>query len=209
MVSEYALLAVAAVAAVAVLVAAAIGVGYLLWLGERLFAIPGIVVHEFAHKRACDLVGVTVVEVVYFRLGDPAGYVRHEQPARYRDTFVISVAPFLVNTLIAFTVFLALAALVETIGDPGTTPAWSIATGIGLAWFGLSIGVSAFPSTGDANTLWTRSRSEWRRSPIVLLGIPVVVVIYVVNLLSWLWADLFYAVGLLLCASWLVGIGPI
>ncbi|AGB30251.1 hypothetical protein C488_05217 [Natrinema pellirubrum DSM 15624] len=203
-----------ALAVVVVVLAWIAGAGHLVSLPFRLAAAPGTVVHEFAHKRACDLVGVPVVEVEYFRLGSPAGYVRHGQPDRYRETFVISVAPFLVNTALSFVAFLALAAVATTAADSrssleallelvevlggASTP--TLALAIGLGWIGLAVGAKAFPSFGDANTLWTRSRAEWRRSPIVLLGVPVVVAIYVVNVLSWLWADLLYAVGIAIVA---------
>ncbi|OVE83869.1 metalloprotease family protein [Natronolimnobius baerhuensis] len=196
---------------VVVLTFAVIGIGTMLWIAVRLFSIPGVVVHEFAHESACQLVGVRVLEVVYFRFGDPAGYVRHEQPARYRETFVICVAPFLVNTAVALVTFLGLAVVVGTLEEPVSlervlsAPRETLLAGFGLAWLGLSVGMAAFPSTGDANQLWTRSRLEWKRSPLVLLGLPVVVVIYVVNVLSWLWADVLYALALLVLAFSLVG----
>jgi len=201
--------AVAAVGAIVALTALVVGISTLLWLLVRLFTIPGVVVHEFAHKQACDLVGVPVVEVVYFRFGDPAGYVRHSQPDRYREAFVVSVAPFLVNTVVAFAAFLGLAALVSTTGDPWAAASETVAIAAVLGWFGFSIGMHAFPSTGDANTLWRRSRLEWRQSPTVLLGIPVVIVIYVANLLSWLWADVLYAIGLGILAFSVVGTVPV
>ncbi|SER26830.1 metalloprotease family protein [Natrinema salaciae] len=207
------------VAFVVVVLAWLAGVGHLLSIPFRLAAAPGTVVHEFAHKQACDLVGVPVVEVKYFGLGNPPGYVRHGHPERYRETFVISVAPFLVNTVISFVTFLGLAVVVTTAVDGRSPPLGlpellevlrsvsitTLALAIGLGWVGLAVGVKAFPSFGDANTLWTRSRAEWRRSPIVLVGIPVVVAIYVVNILSWLWADLLYAVGIGIVAFAVVG----
>ncbi|MXV64614.1 DUF3267 domain-containing protein [Natronorubrum sp. JWXQ-INN-674] len=210
------LLVAAVVLVIAVLATALVGVGTLLWMGVQLLALPGVAVHEYAHKRACDLVGVPVLEVVYFRFGTPAGYVRHAQPDRYRESFVISVAPFLVNTVVSLAAFLGLAALAATGGAdvlsvselPGAMEAPSreeIALALGLGWLGLSVGMQAFPSTGDANTLWRRSRAEWRRSPVVLLGIPVVFVIYVANLLSWLWADVLYALALGVAAFYAVG----
>ena len=217
MAAEYALLAVAVVAVLALATTAVVGLGYVLSIAYSLFTIPGVVVHEFAHKQACDLAGVPVLEAVYFRFGDPPGYVRHHQPDRYRTSFVISVAPFLVNTAVALAAFLGLAALVSATGHGGTSPSdWleavetvsreTLAAGLLLAWLGFSVGMHAFPSTGDARTLWTRSRAEWRRSPVVLLGIPVVVVIYIANLLSWLWADVFYALALALAAFAVVGL---
>ena len=171
----------------------------------QLITFPGVVVHEFAHKKACDYLGVPVGDVVYFQLGSPAGYVQHLEPERYRDSFVIGVAPFLINTILAFTLFLGLATLTIAGGSDGVAPSAAGVPGLVLLWLGISVGMHSFPSTGDANTLWNRSRAEWREAPIVLVGVPIVVVIYVVNLLSRLWADLFYAIGLLLLAAMVVG----
>lgn len=176
-----------------------------------LLTIPGVVVHEFAHKKACDLMGVPVVDVAYFRLGAPAGYVQHREPDRYRQSFVVSIAPFLLNTVLAFCLFVALAIVVRSsgileggVGLETALPGEEIvAAVVVLGWLGFSIGSQAFPSTGDAKTLWTRSRSEWRRSPAVLLGIPFVIAIYVANLLSWFFLDTLYALGLLALAAWL------
>ncbi|QFU82459.1 metalloprotease family protein [Natronorubrum aibiense] len=213
------LVAVAVVFALTVLAIAVIGIGTLCWVGLQLLTLPGVVVHEFAHKQACDLVGVPVIEVAYFRFGDPPGYVRHAHPDQYRKSFVISVAPFLVNTVVSFAAFFALAVLVtavvgnhvsvDLLAGLETASSEMLVLAVVLGWLGLSVGIQAFPSTGDANTLWVRSRSEWRRSPIVLLGVPVVLVIYVANLLSWLWADVFYALALGVTAFYAVSVLPI
>ncbi|ELZ01900.1 hypothetical protein C482_05912 [Natrialba chahannaoensis JCM 10990] len=201
----------------AIIAAAIAGLGTVLWIVLQLAAAPGVVVHEFAHAIACRLIGVRIHEVVYFRFGEPAGYVRHEQPERYHNAFVIGVAPFLVNTVVAFGALLAFADLVTTTGivtpsngvfpavDPGAASRELLVGAVALAWLGLAIGVHAFPSTGDANALWAQTRTRWRRSPLVLLGIPFVLVVYVVSLLSWLWADVLYAIGLLLLAFAVVG----
>ncbi|MCU4743893.1 DUF3267 domain-containing protein [Natronoglomus mannanivorans] len=180
-----------------------VGFGFVL----ALFSLPGVVVHEFAHKKACDWIGVPVVDVVYFRFENPPGYVRHVEPDRYRASFVISVAPFLVNTVVALAAFAGLAWLVHSI-ETGSLEAASrkgVVAAAVLCWVGTSVGVHAFPSTGDANTLWTRARAEWLRSPVVILGLPFVVLIYVANLLSRLYLDTLYAIGLLLLAWYAVG----
>ncbi|AGB38192.1 DUF3267 domain-containing protein [Natronococcus occultus] len=181
------------------------GLGVLLRIAVHLFAFPGVVVHEFAHATACRLVGVRVIEAVYFRFGNPPGYVRHATPDRYRQSVVISVAPFLLNTVAAVAAFVGAVLVVAAAGGVRTAPLeYAIASGV-LGWIGLSIGMAAFPSTTDARTLWTRSRREWRRSPVVLLGLPIVALIYVVNVLSWLWAHVLYAVGLFVLALVTVG----
>lgn len=194
--------------AVAVIALGMVGFNVLSRFAVRLLAIPGVVVHEVAHKQTCDLVGVPVQEVKYVGLGDPPGYVRHGQPERYRTLFAISVAPFVANTAVAFAAFLGLALLVRTTGGI-TASRETLAAGLVLGWLGVAVGAHAFPSTGDARGLWKRSRAEWRRSPIVLLGVPAVVAIYAVNLLSRLWVDVLYAVGLGILAFRIVGAGPL
>ncbi|WP_408957096.1 DUF3267 domain-containing protein [Natrinema sp. 74] len=190
-----------ALAVIVVAIGVAVTAG---WYLVRLGTAPGIVVHEAAHVLACRLVGVPVYDVKFFGFGVPAGYVRHGEPARYRRLFAISVAPFVVNTVAAFAAFSWLAVLVKT-GDVRASSGMLVMA-IVSGWLGLSVGMQAFPSTGDARALWDRSRSEWRRSPVVLLGLPVIVVIYVANLLSWVWADVCYALGLGIAAFALVGV---
>lgn len=174
-----------------------------------LLTFPGVIVHEFAHKKLCDYYSIPVLETVYFRLGNPAGYVRHAKPKRYRQAFAISVAPFLINTLVALALFTVAAALwgrPETLGL--RTDDLGIAGGL-VVWLGFSVGMHAFPSTGDAQSIWNRSQVEWRAAPMTLLGLPFVVIIYVANLLSILWFDAIYAFALLGASLFVVGSIPV
>lgn len=157
-----------------------------------LLTFPGVVVHEFAHKSCCDWRGVPTGEVVYFQLGNPAGYVQHAEPRRFRDASVISVAPFVVNSGLAVAAFVALMVLFlsESGVFAGTAGAYL------LIWFGFSVGMHAFPSNGDAKNLWVRTRKDWRDAPAVLLSLPVVILVYLANLLSFLWFDAIYTLGL-------------
>lgn len=183
--------------------------GALVGLWITLLTFPGVIVHEFAHKLACDRARVPVLDVCYFRIGNPAGYVLHAQPKRYRQSFAISVAPFFVNTVLAFAFLLGYAWLDATTAGIWSSSTETQASSILLLWLGISVGIHAFPSTGDANTLWSRSRAEWRTTPTVLLGVPIVVLIYVANLLSRLYLDVFYAIclwlGALAAAGVLIG----
>ncbi len=55
--------------------------------------------HEWAHKFFCVRAGVRVLEVKYFQFDDKiAGYVRHEEPSNFWQSFLISFGPLLVNT---------------------------------------------------------------------------------------------------------------
>lgn len=173
-----------------------------------LLTFPGVVVHELAHEKLCNALGVPVFEVTYFRLGNPAGYVLHGEPARYRDAFAISVAPFLVNTVLALALFGAVATAWGRPDGMGLVTDELGVAGWVLLWLGFSVGMHAFPSTGDAGEIWRRSRAEWRTAPLTLLGLPFVLVIYVANVLSILWFDAIYAFGLLVAASLVVTAVP-
>lgn len=75
------------------------------WL-ISLLTFPGVIVHEWAHKKFCDWNGVKVEKVVYFRFGNPAGYVMHEEPKKYNQIFWISAGPLIINSVL--TIFLGM-----------------------------------------------------------------------------------------------------
>ncbi|HEY3272879.1 MAG TPA: DUF3267 domain-containing protein [Methanocella sp.] len=146
---------------------------------------PGVILHEWSHKFFCDRAGIPVYEVKYFRFGNPAGYVRHGEVTRYRDAFLITIAPFIVNTLCAIAMFIVPALNVDaTLKIP-------------FIWLGLSFAIHAFPSDGDAGSLWAHSKRMWRKNPVALIGFPLVIIIMLVNLLRFFWIDLIYGVVLL------------
>lgn len=154
----------------------------LLGLVVTWVTFPGVVLHEWSHKFFCDRVEVPVYEVKYFRFGDPAGYVRHGEVTRYGDAFLITIAPFIINSIVALLMFML--------------PAFKV-TGIFnlfFVWLGVSFAMHAFPSDGDAKHIWERSKSVWRQNPVALLGFPLVIIIRIANLLRMFWFDLIYAV---------------
>jgi hypothetical protein len=160
------------------------------WL-LQLATFPGVVVHELSHELFCRLFGVRVVKVCYFRFGSPAGYVVHETPREVSHHIWISVGPFIVNTTAG-----ALVALPATVPMPflHLHRPWNYV----LAWLGVSIAMHAFPSTGDAKSIW---RGLWsKRAPILarLAGVPIVLVIYLGALGSFFWLDIAYGVGVAL-----------
>jgi hypothetical protein len=65
-----------------------------------LLTFPGVIIHEMAHMLFCRLSKVAVLDVCYFRFGNPAGYVMHEEPPNFGSAFLISVGPFIVNSLL-------------------------------------------------------------------------------------------------------------
>jgi len=160
------------------------------WL-IAILTFPGIIVHEWAHKFFCDRANVPVYKTCYFRLGNPAGYVIHGSVDSYRKTLIISIAPFIINTSTALLIF-----LIAIDASPG------IITYL-LYWLGISVAMHSFPSSGDADSLWSHTKTAWRSNPLALFGFPVVGLMKLAAMLSALWFDLLYAVGLLVLIAFL------
>ena len=163
------------------------------WLIATL-TFPGVIVHELAHQLFCRLFRVAVLEVCYFRFGNPSGFVVHEPPRTAGQNILIGIGPFLVNSILSPLIMLPVV-VNHTLGGRDFSPHELL-----LAWLGLSVGMHAFPSTGDAASIW---RSVWEPgSSLVarLISLPLVVLIYLGALGSVIWLDLIYGllVGLYL-----------
>jgi len=154
------------------------------WL-IALLTFPGIILHEWAHKFFCDRTHVKVLKTCYFRFGNPAGYVIHGPVNSYGKAFLIATAPFLINT--AFSVIAFVIAVIIPLG---------VAAYI-LYWLGIATGIHAFPSSQDADMLWSQAKAAWH-NPLVWLSFPVIGLIKLGGLLRIVWFDLLYAVALLL-----------
>lgn len=155
-----------------------------------LFTCPGIVVHELAHQLFCRLYKVPVFEVVYFQFGkNPAGYVLHERVNNKWHGMMISVGPFIINTILGALIALPASLPVFTFHDPGPLD-------ILLIYLGVSIAMHAFPSTGDANSIWQSMKEEDTPMLVKIIGYPVVGLIYLGSLGSFFWLDLAYGIGI-------------
>lgn len=158
---------------------------------------PGVIVHEHAHKMACQWRNIRIHEVNYFS-ADGSGYVRHETPRSFPDTLAISTAPFIVNTLLSVALYtVAVSLYVGATFLEGTVPPdYSQTVTIGIGWLGLSIGWHAIPSFGDTGNIWHGAKREWRSSTLALFALPLVAFLYLGNLLKFLWFDALYSLAL-------------
>lgn len=159
-----------------------------MWIPGILVAVatfPGVILHEYAHKKVCELVGLRVFEVKYFRLGNPAGYVLHEEPRTFGQALAITMAPLLINTLSEIVVLLFALILVQI-----------DTLSLFLIWLAISFGMHAIPSSHDAKSLWLYSKANWRREKKALLGFPIAAIVYLLSLAQIFWADLFYALAI-------------
>jgi Putative zincin peptidase len=153
-----------------------------------LVTFPGVIVHELAHQLFCRWFRVPVLKVCYFRVGNPAGFVIHEPPAKSYQSLFISIGPFLINTLLG-----------ALIAFPAALPV--IKFGVGdlldylLIWLGVSIAMHAIPSTEDAKSLWKSVNGPGVSSVARFLVAPIVGTIYLAALGRVFWLDLLYGVG--------------
>src|SRR5207249_8535231 len=123
------------------------------------------------------------LDVCYFRIGNPAGYVIHEKSDRFTTSFLISVGPFLVNSILCM-VFCFPAFVPLRIFDRKDPILYL------LIYLGVSIGMHAFPSTQDARGLWEAAKPAAKElNPLAILSFPIVGLIYLANIGSIFWLD--------------------
>jgi hypothetical protein len=146
---------------------------------------PGVIVHELGHKLFCNLTRTPVLEVCYFRVGTPSGYVMHQPPSSVWKSILIAVGPLFANTIIGFLIGLLAGVFLYRVRS-------LFFLGAILAWVAVSVAMHAFPSTGDARVIW---KAIWTRgAPLSprLVGTPVAAVIYLGALGSVFWLDAIY-----------------
>jgi hypothetical protein len=151
---------------------------------------PGVIVHELAHLLMCKWRGVAVFDVCFFQFKNPSGYVIHEEPKDFTSAFAISFGPFLINSLLCIAIC---APAIAPYSFFNVTDPLSMV----LMWLGISIGAHAFPSNHDAKNVWQMAKVAAKSGNVLaLISFPIVVVLFVANLLRFFWADFIYAFGI-------------
>lgn len=154
----------------------------------QIITFPGVIVHELAHQLFCRLYKVPVFKVVYFQTANPTGYVIHEKTASPIQTIMISIGPFIINTLLGALISLPASMPVFDLNNAGPLDYL-------LIYLGVSIAMHAFPSRGDAKNVLEIAKSPETPLWIRVLGYPIVGLIYVGSLGSFFWLDLIYGIG--------------
>ena len=157
-----------------------------------LLTFPGVIVHESAHLLFCRLRRVAVFDACFLRVGNPMGYVVHEKVTDFVTLWLVSAGPFLVNSVLCVLLCLPVSVPMKIFNH--TDPLSYI-----LLWLGVSIGMHAFPSTGDANNIWNAAKeAAHRKNILAILSFPLVVIIYAANIGRIFWLDYAYgaAIGL-------------
>ena len=143
----------------------------------------GVIFHEFGHKLFCNLTGVKIIKVCYFRFGNPAGYVVHKRPKKFYKSFLISVGPFISGVFFTLSFF---------------EISKSLASGLWqkyfFIWLGASVAINSFPSSVDAKALWTATNRHIRTNILAIIGYPFALLIWIANALRTVWFDVIYVV---------------
>jgi hypothetical protein len=159
-----------------------------------IVTFPGVIAHEVGHRFFCDLAGVPVYKVCYFRTGNPSGYVVHATAPSLRASFLITIGPLIVNTVlcavISFTPIISLN--LDVTDPPGVF--------LLLVWLGISIGMHAFPSAQDAENFTAAVRACGSRGLLYAVAKIFQLLVRLANVLRVVWFDFIYAVGI----AWLV-----
>jgi hypothetical protein len=155
-----------------------------------LVTFPGVIVHEAAHMFFCKLRRVAVLDMCFFRVGNPAGYIIHEEIGDFNSAFLICVGPLLINSVLCILICFPAYMPVRMFGIEHPLSYF-------LLWLGVSIGMHAFPSTHDATNLLQHAKKAVRTlNPLAVLSFPLVLLIVVANVLSIVWADCIYGLAL-------------
>ncbi|OGE31819.1 hypothetical protein A2631_01670 [Candidatus Daviesbacteria bacterium RIFCSPHIGHO2_01_FULL_44_29] len=171
------------------------------WL-ISLVTFPGVIAHEAAHRFFCDLAKVPVYRVCYFRVGNPAGFVIHGQVKSLRSSFLISVGPLIVNTLLCMLLTFSAAFPLMILNAKSYNPVFML-----IAWVGFSIGMHAFPSNEDMSGFLEQVKLTHERDFFYFVSKIFAWIIKFANMARIFWFDFIYAFAIsMLLPTLLVGI---
>lgn len=164
-----------------------------------IITFPGVIIHELAHAIFCKLMRIPIYDIKYFQFKNPVGYVMHEPTDKPIKSLLISVGPFLINTILGILIMMPVSISLIKFKEQGNL------VNIFLGWIGISILMHAFPSIGDAESL---KQSVIKNDEVSLIfkiiTFPIIGLIYIGALGSMVWLDLFYAVIVSMISSNLI-----
>lgn len=150
---------------------------------------PGVIVHEAAHMLFCKLRKVPIFDVKFFQFNmETAGYVIHAEPDDFTSSFLISIGPFILNSLLCIVICFPASLPIYLFDDMNYVS-------IFLVWLGVSMGMNAFPSPQDAEIIWEKAKKEaGNMNLLAIISFPLVILIYIANLLKVIWFDAIYGI---------------
>lgn len=155
-----------------------------------ILTFPGVVFHIFFYKFFCDIVKVGVKEVCYFQFKNPTGYVIHDTPKNFYQSFLIYLGPFILSSLFGILLYLIGIFIVKSVDNI------LVLSSLIFVWLGMCSLLHSFPSKNSAKRLFNATNSHIKNNFLAVIGYPFVILIYVAQFLSILWFDLIYAVSI-------------
>ncbi len=169
------------------------------WL-ISLLTFPGVIVHEIGHRLFCDLTKVPVYKVCYFSVGNLAGYVIHGPVKGLKNSFLISVGPLIVNTILCALLTFSATFPIFILETKNYSAVFMI-----LMWVGFSIGMHAFPSNVDMENFVQEVKNAKQGGILVVFAKIFTGLLKIANALRVIWFDAIYAFGVSMLLPWLVG----
>lgn len=160
------------------------------WL-ISILTFPGVIAHEIGHRIFADLAKVPVYKACYFRVGNPAGYVIHAPIHGLKKSFLISVGPLLVNTLLCMMITFSAVFPFFILKAQQSNPVFAF-----LMWVGISIGMHAFPSNDDMENFVHEVKESKHGGLLLVFAKLFAGFFWLANKLRFFWFDFFYAVGI-------------
>lgn len=169
------------------------------WL-ISLLTFPGVIAHEIAHRFFCDLAKVPVYKVCYFRIGNPAGYVIHGQVSGLKSSFLISIGPLIINTILCALLTFSATFPIFILEAENYSIIFMV-----LMWAGFSIGMHAFPSNDDMENFVQEVKNAKEGGILLMFAKLFAGLLKIANALRVIWFDAIYAFGISMLLPWLVG----
>ncbi|MBK9250110.1 MAG: DUF3267 domain-containing protein [Ignavibacteria bacterium] len=138
----------------------------------------------------CRLRKLAVFDACYFSLGNPSGYVIHEGTTNFNSTFLVSMGPFFVNTILCLLICLPAYMPIKFFNLDHPLSYF-------LIWLGVSIGMHAIPSNQDADNVFQQAKISVKdKNILAILSFPIVGLIYLFNIFRIFWVDAIYGVAI-------------
>jgi len=118
----------------------------------HLFGFPAVVLRTALQATIAHRLGLTVDEVAYFRIDDPAGYTVYEVPARLSSALAIAYVPALVLVVLAMVCLAPALTPRAVLHLPITWLSWV------QVWLGLAFAAHALPAYDEAGPVAEQAR---------------------------------------------------
>lgn len=161
---------------------------------------PGVIVYQYVRYLFCKSAKIKVYKVCLFDFKNLYGYVQHEGLKKPYQGFIITIGPFLVNSLLAALISIPASFESNQLFFKGAT--------LILKWLSISIAANAFPNLNDGMKVCELTWSTKNALISKILSIPFFAFVYIITLGSVYWLDLIYGVALTIFFPVIIGVAP-